>query len=389
MQYIVSLGAGEEQVFGIKTAISSGLKVIAFDIKECDYNIVKPDIFYQVSIHEKEKIAEILKQYDICGVLPSPVGRNITTVGYLNDYFGLKGPSFYACDTCSDKLKNNQYLEKINLPFPKIYDIDNIVFPALLKPRFGSGSRNVQIVYNKKEFEDIYNSYDNSYGEYLIQEYIQGVEYGCDIILRDGNIDLINIRSKQLTQEPFRQETAYMMPADISHTDFNIIKNTLSAYILNLNVQDAVFNADIILSDDKAYIIDISPRAAGLNILSKFVVLCYGFNIYEYYINILLNKPNKPVTIPKDKYALLEYITYENITINKTVDIKKLREKYNILYIESNIMEGTFMSKIVNSFDVLKRGYYIIESNSLDELSKRNNDILNELTGGNNESIRY
>ena len=47
------------------------------------------------------------------------------------------------------------------------------------------------------------------------------------------------------------------------------------------------------------------------------------------------------------------------------------------------------MSKIVNSFDVLKRGYYIIESNSLDELSKRNNDILNELTGGNNESIRY
>ena len=38
MKYIVSLGAGEEQAFAINTAMSKGLKVIAFDMKECDYS---------------------------------------------------------------------------------------------------------------------------------------------------------------------------------------------------------------------------------------------------------------------------------------------------------------------------------------------------------------
>ena len=137
MKYIVSLGAGEEQAFAINTAMSKGLKVIAFDMKECDYSLVKPDLFYNISIHEKEKIADILSQYDICGVLPSPVGRNVVTAGYLNDYFGLKGPSFSCCDICSDKLKNNKYLEKNGLAFPQIYQKDNIVFPAILKPQFG------------------------------------------------------------------------------------------------------------------------------------------------------------------------------------------------------------------------------------------------------------
>ena len=58
MKYIVSLGAGEEQAFAINTAMSKGLKVIAFDMKECDYSLVKPDLFYNISIHEKEKVCE-------------------------------------------------------------------------------------------------------------------------------------------------------------------------------------------------------------------------------------------------------------------------------------------------------------------------------------------
>ena len=52
MKYIVSLGAGEEQAFAINTAMSKGLKVIAFDMKECDYSLVKPDLFYNISISQ-------------------------------------------------------------------------------------------------------------------------------------------------------------------------------------------------------------------------------------------------------------------------------------------------------------------------------------------------
>ena len=90
------------------------------------------------------------------------------------------------------------------LAFPQIYQKDNIVFPAILKPQFGSGSKDVQIVYNENELDEVYNKYDGSYGEYLIQEYIQGVEYGCDIVIGGGEFHFLNIRSKQITPEQYR-----------------------------------------------------------------------------------------------------------------------------------------------------------------------------------------
>lgn len=381
MKYVVSLGVGDEQVFAINTAKSLGLKVIAFDIRKCDYNMVQPDLFYHISIHEKEKIADILSQYDICGILPSPIGRNVTTVGYLNDYFKLKGPSFLCCDTCSDKLKNNEYLEKNGLPFPKIYNKENIVFPALLKPQFGSGSKDVQIVYNQNEFDEVYSKYSGEYGEYLIQEYVQGVEYGCDLVIGGGLIHFLNIRSKHMTQEPYRQELSYVMPANISDKEYNIIYNALDIYIKNMDIDIAVFNADIILSNDKAYIIDISPRAAGLNIISKLITSSYGFNIYEYYINQILGKPNKKIS-KTNTYTLLQYIPFENILVEKDIDVSYIQKKYQIVYMEYNIPKGEYMGKITNAAHALKRGFYIIEGQSYEELQKRNNDILSELVGG-------
>lgn len=381
MKYVVSLGVGEEQVFAINTAMSQKLKVIAFDMNKCDYSIVKPDLFYNISIHEKEKIADILSQFDICCILPSPVGRNVTTVGYLNDYFKLKGPSFLCCDICSDKLKNNKYLEENGLPFPQIYDINNVVFPALLKPQFGSGSKFVQIVYNRNEFDEVYNKYSGEYGEYLIQEYIQGVEYGCDLIIVDGEIHFLNIRSKHMTQEPYRQELSYIMPANISDKEYNIIYNALYIYINNMDIDIAVFNADIILSNDMAYIIDISPRAAGLNITSKLITSSYGFNIYEYYINQICGKPNQLIS-KTNTYTLLQYIPFENILVDKDIDISYIQKKYQIIHIEYNILKGEFMGEITNAEHALKRGFYIIESQSYEELHKRNNDILSELVEG-------
>ena len=365
MKYIVSLGVGKEQVFAINTAVSKGLKVIAFDIKECDYNLVKPDLFYNISIHEKEKIADILSQYDICGVLPSPVGRNVITAGYLNDYFGFKGPSFLCCDICSDKLKNNKYLEENGLPFLQDYKRDNITFPAILKPQFGSGSRDVQIVYNQNEFDEVYSKYDGRYGEYLIQEYIKGVEYSCDIIIWGGEFHFLNIRSKQITQEPYRQELSYIMPANISDKEYDTIHRTL----------------DIILKNNKAYIIDISPRAAGLNITSKLITLSCGFNIYDYYINQILDKPNPKISKP-DSYTLLQYIPFENIQVYKDLDIPYIQDKYNIAYIECNITKGQYLGKITNAAHALNRGFYIIKNQSLEELYIQNNKILDELTGG-------
>ena len=87
-----------------------------------------------------------------------------------------------------------------------------------------------------------------------------------------------------------------------------------------MNIDSAVFHADIILKNNEAYIIDISPRAAGLNITSKLIISSCGFNIYDYYINQLLNKPNPKIS-KSNSYTLLQYIPFENMCVDKDLDI--------------------------------------------------------------------
>ena len=117
------------------------------------------------------------------------------------------------------------------------------------------------------------------------------------------------------------------MPANISNQDYNTIYNILNIYINNMNIDSAVFHADIILKNNEAYIIDISPRAAGLNITSKLIISSCGFNIYDYYINQLLNKPNPKIS-KSNSYTLLQYIPFENMCVDKDLDISYIQNKY-------------------------------------------------------------
>lgn len=255
--YFASIGAGIEQKYGIKTVKDMGYKVIAFDIKNDACGKVDADVFYNIDIKDKEKICEILKEYNIKGVIPSPIGKFITTVGYINDKFSLKGPSERVCHICSNKNLLNDFLKNNAFHCPEeynIYDIDNINFPVILKPEYGSGSKNVKVVYDKNELLEYINNYNNSfYGNLVINEFIEGKEYGLDITVINGKIEFLNIRDKFITEIPYRQELSYICPADISGNESENIHSTVSRFVTLIGIKDALMNADIIVSNRKSW----------------------------------------------------------------------------------------------------------------------------------------
>lgn len=81
-----------------------------------------------------------------------------------------------------DKLKTAQFLKDAELPFPEtviIGDINKVKFPAVLKSRDGSGSKQVVILNN----EDDFHYYKTKHPEFIVQEYIGNdkVEYTCGL----------------------------------------------------------------------------------------------------------------------------------------------------------------------------------------------------------------
>ena len=200
---------------------------------------------------------------------------------------------------CNDKFEMLEYLNKINMPVPETYldldkalegaDFDNKTY--ILKPRWGMGSLSIFEAENKKELEVLYEkakrSIQKSYLRFesnadinraiLIQEKIKGDEFGLDIFndLEGENLS-ITVKRKYAMRSGETDIAEVIKNSELEAVGKKIAKSL--SHIGNLDM-------DILLSEGKAYIIDMNARFgggypfthnAGVNELEAIIRLCRG-----------------------------------------------------------------------------------------------------------------
>lgn len=92
-KYVLAVGAGAEQVHSIRQALDLGLHVVAVDGNPNAAGFADASEHITVDIKNCDKVLSIANQYDIVAVIPSCIGRYITTVGYVNENFAGGGSS--------------------------------------------------------------------------------------------------------------------------------------------------------------------------------------------------------------------------------------------------------------------------------------------------------
>ena len=161
------IGASSESIYVINKAKELGLKVIALDGNPEAPGLKAADASFVVDIRDPQKVFEILdrdgNKPDV--VLPVPIGRYLTTTGAVNDKYNLCGVSFDAANVCTDKYEFHKILAEEGLRNAELYlipageentDIDeiNTIYPVIVKPRFGSGSRGVEMFNTPQELKE-------------------------------------------------------------------------------------------------------------------------------------------------------------------------------------------------------------------------------------------
>ena len=200
---------------------------------------------------------------------------------------------------CNDKFEMLEYLKKINMPVPETYlDLDKALEYAdfdkktyILKPRWGMGSLSIFEAENKKELEVLYEkakkSIQKSYLRFesnadmnraiLIQEKIKGDEFGLDIFN--------DIKGENLSVTVKRKYAMRSGETDIAEVTKNSDLKTVGKKIAKSLSHIGNLDMDILLSDGKAYIIDMNARFgggypfthnAGVNELEAIIRLCSG-----------------------------------------------------------------------------------------------------------------
>lgn len=194
---ILSAGTRNKIVQYFKRELANEGRVIATDCSNLAPAVYEADRFYLVPrISDPgylELILDICRKENIDGVF-SLIDPELSLLAKERERFAAVGAvpvisPYELVETCFDKYKMYGLLCDMGIPTGKCYiDKDEfyrakeegeINYPVFVKPVRGSASININKVVSDKELEVLFDLYD----DLMIQEFMDGTEYGADVYI--------------------------------------------------------------------------------------------------------------------------------------------------------------------------------------------------------------
>lgn len=290
-------------------------------LKRADKYIITPLIYSNEYI---PTLIDFCKQNSVNAVI-SLFDIDVLVLAQNKHYFETNGVRLLIPDVnfvrkCNDKWECFRFLSSTRVDTPNTYlsmqdtisalENGEITFPIIIKPRWGCSSIGVYIADNIDELrilsikctKDIYSSYlkyesgitaDNPI---IYQEYIEGDEYGLDV-LNDLSGNYINTFAKRKLSMRSGETD---LGKTVSSAPFEPIGRTVSVN----SRHNGLLSIDCIKNDDRILIIDMNCRISGHYPLSYLA----GFNYPQLIVDWLNDKPtdsallnfNEGISVIKD-----------------------------------------------------------------------------------------
>ena len=319
MKTILILGAGIEQTIAIKLAKDIGLKVIAVDGNPNALGLKIADIGINADIKDVEAMIEIGKKYKIDGVMTHAV-EIPPVVAKVAKALNLSGLDPEVAERATNKLKRIKCLTEHEVSCPKFETAKTIEeakrkakkigFPCVIKPVDSAGARGVRKV---KRIEEISEAFKEALADskrskiVLIEEFLEGREISTESIIYKNRIITTGFGDRNYSRnkefEPYFVEDGHNVPSSISEKEKEEVLKTVNSAIIALGINWGVAKGDILIKNNKVYILEMAARtsggwfcagtvpiATGVNILKSLIKMSVGESIEE---NDLKPKYNK------------------------------------------------------------------------------------------------
>lgn len=286
---IIILGAGTFQKGLILYLKQEGFFTIAITNKPNEFSAQIADQVIPISYMEVSKVDEIMKQEN--GVQIFSVGSDaaLPTQTTLQELYKLSGNSKKTVLFFATKWNYKKLLAKTKLgPKASLVNTPKELLTILtkekkhiLKPISGSGSSGVQKINNTQDINTL--NFESS-KKYIVEEYIQGKELGCELFIFQNTIYYAFITHKSTNN--FGVPDGHLI---LKYFDKQPVLHFLQEIKEVLQLQEGFYNLDIMSTEDQYYLLDISPRLGG-NCIPEVIKHGYGVDEYEYLTKWLLRK---------------------------------------------------------------------------------------------------
>lgn len=267
---ILSAGTRDKVVQYFKKELGDRGQIIATDCSNLAPAVYDADAFYLVpritAPDYLDVILDICKKEQITGVF-SLIDPELSLLAKERDRFLAVGTTpiisdYDLVETCFDKFRMYELLQKMQIPTGKCYvekeafyqavERGEISYPVFVKPVKGSASIHINKVNSAKEIEVLFDLYD----DLMIQEFMDGQEYGADVYL-----DMISGKCTDI----FIKKKIKMRAGE---TDKSIsVKDEKLFELIRKFAEDCGFRGmidiDIFEIGDAYYISEVNPRFGG------------------------------------------------------------------------------------------------------------------------------
>ena len=308
----VGSGPSKAVVQALKKSEKYDFNIIGIDMNDvcagrflCD--IYKKFPSFKSNIY-KEKIYELIEEHNIDFIIPTYSKE----LNYWAEFKTIIEEKYSHCKVVSNNTKiiniannkNNtiEFCKKNDILFPDVFTLNDIDtnfdnYPIIIKPHEGSGATGIYKCDNYTDFMK-YNEIINE--EYIIQKFITGPEYTCDVIsnfdehvisvVPKRRIKIVNGAAIQSITEKNEKVIEYVKDVSIK------IKNK---HTMNIQVIEDITNG-------KIYIVEINPRFPT----SLPLTTAADVNIPELLIDNYFNKNNINIEFKEGLTMYRHYTEY-------------------------------------------------------------------------------
>ncbi|TGL90677.1 ATP-grasp domain-containing protein [Leptospira congkakensis] len=343
----LSIGAGENQIPLIRAAKARGLKVISVDTDPQAPGLVESDIRILESTHEYRKILHAMSRvplpFKLMGVGSRSYGKAVYTVSYLAEKMKLRGNPRDTINLFLDKEKFKNSVQKFGIPLPvslqsKTKDKKfELSFPAIAKPKEGSGKKGITVLESEAEFKK-FSRLKTSEG-FLLEPLISGDEVTVLGFVIARRFYLVSLTDKITTGKPRFIEVAHVAPSKHIHMAGEI-KMICQAVVTATKLKTGPFVAEFKITKNKeCLLIESAPEVGGEFLADVLIPEHYGYQYFNDLLSVTIGEKTRPSFLKKAKDGITKSALVFTLPSERQ---KKMGEPVTL---EANMGETVFFQK--------------------------------------------
>lgn len=386
MKKVLIIGAGFLQDFVICKAKRMGYEVYAVDADPNAIGFKHADYYGVVNIVDEKACLEYARNHRIDGVLTAATDYGVLTAAYIAKEMGLPGLKYDVAQLIKNKYEVRKCLYENHVDdTEQAYEVHEdtnieelarkIVYPVMVKPCDGSGSRGASRVDKADDLREAceYAISGSITNRAEIETFIIGREYGAESLVVNGEVHVLGVMQKWMTNPPYYAELGHSIPSDLKTEVEEKVKKCVTNAIKALGVNFGSVNMDMLITEEgKVYIIDIGARMGG-NMIGPCIIP-YGTGI-DYMAAMLQNAVGDPVDLSlKDKSAVAtKLLAFDEGVVKNLPDIKGIEKKFDV-EIYHHLEEGMKVNEYHTNLDGC--GYIVAKAKTLKEAVDKAETVL-------------